>query len=121
MWICIGTSAKLLGRLCRKGAPAPAEPARVNVNVMVTPRDGAATEINLIGCSVEEALGRLDRFLDDLLLTDERQVRIIHGFGTGQLRRAVGEYLDRHPLVAAHQPAPQEHGGGGVTVAELKD
>jgi DNA mismatch repair protein MutS2 len=103
------------------GVAAPAEPAKVNVNVVVTPRDGAATEINLIGCSVEEALGRLDRFLDDLLLTDERQVRIIHGFGTGQLRRAVGDYLDRHPLVATHQPAPQEHGGGGVTVAELKD
>jgi len=103
------------------GGAAPSEPARVSVNVMVTPRDGAATEINVIGCSVEEALGRLDRFLDDLLLTDERQVRIIHGFGTGQLRRAIGEYLDRHPLVAAHQPAPQEHGGGGVTVAELKD
>ena len=49
------------------------------------------------------------------------QVRIIHGFGTGQLRRSIGEYLDRHPLVATHQPAPQERGGGGVTVAELKD
>ena len=100
---------------------AQAEPSKVNVNVMVTARDGLATEINVIGCSVEEALGRLDRFLDDLLLTDERQVRIIHGFGTGQLRRAISEYLDRHPLVATHQPAPQEHGGGGVTVAELKD
>ena len=83
--------------------------------------DGAATEINVIGCSVEEALSRIARFLDDLLLSDERQVRIIHGFGTGQLRRSIGEYLDRHPLVASHQPAPQERGGGGVTVAELKD
>ena len=103
------------------GGAAPAEPAKVNVNVMVSARDGATTEINVIGCSVDEALGRIERFLDDLLLTDERQVRIIHGFGTGQLRRAIGEYLDRHPLVATHQPAPQEHGGGGVTVAELKD
>ena len=103
------------------GGPAPAAPAKVNVNVMVSARDGATTEINVIGCSVDEALGRIDRFLDDLLLTDERQVRIIHGFGTGQLRRSIGEYLDRHPLVATHQPAPQERGGGGVTVAELKD
>jgi DNA mismatch repair protein MutS2 len=103
------------------GGAAPAEPSRVNVNVTVSAREGAATEINVIGCSVEEALSRLERFLDDLLMTDERQVRIIHGFGTGQLRRAVGEFLDRHPLVATHQPAPQEHGGGGVTVAELKD
>jgi DNA mismatch repair protein MutS2 len=103
------------------GGPSPGEPSKVSVNVMMNARDGAATEINVIGCSVEEALSRLERFLDDLLLTDERQIRIIHGFGTGQLRRSIGEYLDRHPLVATHQPAPQEHGGGGVTVAELKD
>ncbi|HSP91008.1 MAG TPA: endonuclease MutS2 [Vicinamibacterales bacterium] len=103
------------------GGPAPAAPAKVNVNVMVSAREGATTEINVIGCSVDEALSRIERFLDDLLLTDERQVRIIHGFGTGQLRRSIGEYLDRHPLVATHQPAPQERGGGGVTVAELKD
>ena len=70
---------------------------------------------------IEEALSRVERFLDDLLLSDERQVRIIHGFGTGQMRRSIGEYLDRHPLVATHQSAPQEHGGGGFTVAELKD
>jgi DNA mismatch repair protein MutS2 len=79
------------------------------------------TEINVIGCSVDEALSRVERFLDDLLLTDERQVRIIHGHGTGQLRRSIGEFLARHPLVANHQPASQEHGGSGVTVAELKD
>jgi DNA mismatch repair protein MutS2 len=90
-----------------------ATPSRVNVNVNVSAR--------VIGCSVDEALSRVERFLDDLLLTDERQVRIIHGHGTGQLRRSIGEFLARHPLVAAHQPAPQEHGGSGVTVAELKD
>ena len=103
------------------GRAAEAAPSAVNVNLMVTARDGAATEINVIGCSVDEALGRIERFLDNLLLTDERQIRIIHGFGTGQLRRAIGEYLDRHPLVATHQAAPHDHGGGGVTVAELKD
>jgi DNA mismatch repair protein MutS2 len=103
------------------GGAGAAEPSKVNVNVMVAARDGAATEINVIGCSVDEALGRVERFLDNLLMTDERQVRIIHGFGTGQLRRAIGEFLDRHPLVANHQSAPHEHGGGGVTVAELKD
>jgi DNA mismatch repair protein MutS2 len=104
------------------GRAAEAEPSKVNVHLMVAARDGAATtEINVIGCSVEEALGRVERFLDQLLLSDERQIRIIHGFGTGQLRRAIGEFLDRHPLVATHQAAPQEHGGGGVTVAELKD
>ena len=95
--------------------------ARVSVNVQVQAREGAATEINVIGCTVDEALTRVERFLDNLLLTDERQVRIIHGHGTGQLRRAIGEFLQRHPLVASHQAAAYEHGGSGVTVAELKD
>jgi DNA mismatch repair protein MutS2 len=99
----------------------PATASRVSVNVMVNVRDARVTEINVIGCSVDEALSRVERFLDDLLLTDERQVRIIHGHGTGQLRRSIGEFLARHPLVATHQPASQEHGGSGVTVAELKD
>ncbi|MCX6549449.1 MAG: endonuclease MutS2 [Acidobacteria bacterium] len=102
------------------GAGAPAV-SRVNVSVQVQARDSAVTEINVIGCTVDEALSRVERFLDNLLLTDERQARIIHGHGTGQLRRAIGEFLQRHPLVASHQPAPYEHGGGGVTVAELKD
>ncbi|HPW20220.1 MAG TPA: endonuclease MutS2 [Vicinamibacterales bacterium] len=103
------------------GGPAPSEPPHVRVNVQVAPRDAPQTEINVIGCSVDEAIGRIERFLDDLLLTDERQIRIIHGFGTGQLRRSIAEYLERHPLVAAHRPAPPEHGGGGATIAELKD
>jgi DNA mismatch repair protein MutS2 len=101
------------------GGAAP--PARVSVNVSVQARDGVATEINVIGCSVDEALSRVERFLDDLLLSDERQVRIIHGYGTGQLRRAISEFLQQHPLVASHQAAAHERGGGGVTVAELND
>jgi DNA mismatch repair protein MutS2 len=48
-------------------------------------------------------------------------VRIIHGYGTGQLRRALAEYLRNHPLVSGCQPAPPEKGGGGVTVVDLKE
>ena len=94
---------------------------RGNVSVQVQAREPIGTDINVIGCRVDEALGRVERFLDDMLMSDERSVRIIHGHGTGQLRRAIGEFLQRHPLVAHHQPAPPEQGGGGVTVAELKD
>jgi DNA mismatch repair protein MutS2 len=80
-----------------------------------------ATDLNVIGCSVDEALGRVDRFLDEALLADGRLLRVIHGHGTGQLRRAIGDYLHQHPLVARCQPAPPEQGGSGVTVVELKD
>jgi len=102
------------------GAASPPAP-RVNVSVQVQAHEAIGTDINVIGCTVDDALGRVERFLDHLLMSDERSVRIIHGHGTGQLRRAIGEFLQRHPLVAHHQPAPPEQGGGGVTVAELKD
>jgi DNA mismatch repair protein MutS2 len=46
---------------------------------------------------------------------------VIHGYGTGQLRRAVAEFLQRHPLVASFGAAPDGQGGGGVTVVELKE
>jgi len=102
-------------------AGAPPAQAAAHVTVRAQSREGAATEINVIGCRVDEALTRVERFLDDMLLSDERSVRIIHGHGTGQLRRAIAELLQRHPLVMRHQAAPHEQGGGGVTVAELKD
>ena len=111
---------RLVARAASAGSAKPA--ARVNVQVQLQPRGGAATtDLNVIGCTVEEALGRMERFLDESLLVDQRTVRVIHGYGTGQLRRALAEYLRNHPLVASHQPAPPEQGGGGVTVVELKD
>jgi DNA mismatch repair protein MutS2 len=103
------------------GGAASPSPAKVSVNVHAPSRQATGTDINVIGCTVDEALGRVERFLDDMLMSDEHAVRIIHGHGTGQLRRAIGEFLQRHPLVANHQPAAPEKGGGGVTVAELKD
>jgi DNA mismatch repair protein MutS2 len=48
-------------------------------------------------------------------------VRIIHGYGTGQLRRAVAEFLKTHPLVSHYGPAPDNQGAGGATVVELKE
>jgi DNA mismatch repair protein MutS2 len=70
---------------------------------------------------VDEALSRAERFLDEALLGELRTVRVIHGYGTGQLRRAIAGFLQRHPLVATFSPAPAEQGGGGVTVVELKE
>ena len=59
--------------------------------------------------------------VDESLLTDMRVVRLIHGYGTGQLKRALTGFLQQHPLVARFATAPPEQGGGGVTVVELKD
>jgi len=104
-------------RLMGKSGQAP----RVSVSVQVETREGSSSELNVIGCHVDEALERVDKFIDAALVAELHSVRIIHGHGTGQLRRAIGEFLKDHPLVATVGPAPAEQGGSGVTVAELKE
>ena len=99
----------------------PVSRPSVRVNIELQPRTGSLSELNLIGCTVDEALTRAERFLDETMLTDQRSVRVVHGFGTGQLRRAIAGFLKQHPLVAHFEEAPPNQGGGGVTVVELKD
>jgi DNA mismatch repair protein MutS2 len=106
------------------GAPPAsraAAPARVRVTVELKPREGLLSEINVIGCTVDEAVDRVSRFLDDTMVTDLREVRIVHGFGTGQLRKGIQAFLKNHPLVMKYAQAPENQGGGGATVVELKD
>ena len=100
---------------------ASAAPAKVSVHVELQPREAGPADLNVIGCSVDEALSRAERFLDESLLSDQRTVRFIHGYGTGQLKRALAGFLEQHPLVAKIATAPPEQGGGGVTVVELKE
>jgi len=93
----------------------------VRVNVHLQPRDGLLSELNVIGCTVDEALDRTERFLDETLVTDQKTIRLVHGHGTGQLRRAIADLLKDHPQVASFHLAPPGQGGGGVTVVELKE
>src|SRR5580765_2419229 len=99
----------------------PPSAARVSVNVELQPRETTSLDLNVIGCTVDEALTRAERFLDESLLGDQRVIRLIHGYGTGQLKRALTGFLQQHPLVARFATAPPEQGGGGVTVVELKE
>jgi DNA mismatch repair protein MutS2 len=98
---------------------APAAPVRVSVALQ--PREGLLSELNVIGCTVDEALTRVERFLDEATVTDVHELRIVHGHGTGQLRRAIASMLEEHPLVAGIATAPQNQGGGGATIVTLKD
>lgn len=109
-------------RVLTPAAAVVASPSRVRVNVDLAPRPGGSlTEINVIGANSEEAVGRVERFLDDASGNDLRTLRIIHGYGTGQLRRSIAEFLRTHPFVSTFGPAPDNQGGGGVTVVELKE
>jgi DNA mismatch repair protein MutS2 len=93
----------------------------VQVTVDLLPRSDSLSEINVVGCTVDEATGRLEKFLDEATVTDAHQLRVVHGHGTGQLRKGVAAFLRTHPLVAEFGSAPLEEGGGGVTVVTLKD
>ena len=97
------------------------EKARVRVNIDLKPREGLLSELKVIGMTVDEAIDRVSRFLDDTMLTDVQQVRIVHGHGTGALRKGLQAFLKTHPLVEKHYPAPDNQGGGGATIVEMKD
>jgi len=105
------------------GTPAGTRRAAqaVHVNVDLQPREGSLSELNVIGQTVDDAISRLEKFLDETTITDQHTIRIVHGHGTGQLRRAIAAFLKDHPLVASFKLAPQNEGGGGATIVELKD
>jgi DNA mismatch repair protein MutS2 len=77
-------------------------------------------EIHLIGRTADEAREALEKYLDDAFLAGLPTVRIIHGKGTGRLRRAVQELLAQHPLVEEHRTGALHEGGEGATVAQLR-
>ncbi len=105
------------------GPPSPKglTPAKVRVNLDLAPREGLLSELNVIGQTVDAAVDRVARFIDDTLVTDVQQIRIVHGHGTGQLRKGLHAYLKTNPLVEKFYPAPENQGGGGATIVELKD
>ena len=99
----------------------PSPKASVRINVDLQPRQGSLSEINVIGCTVDDAVTRVEKFLDESLTSDQQVIRIIHGHGTGQLRRGLAAFLKEHPLVASFDLAPPDQGGGGATIVTLRD
>ena len=78
------------------------------------------SELNVIGQTTDEAIDAVDKFLDEASMASLAQVRIIHGHGTGALRRAIADLLKDHPHVARSTAAPRDQGGSGATIVELK-
>ncbi|HWB82648.1 MAG TPA: endonuclease MutS2 [Bryobacteraceae bacterium] len=78
-------------------------------------------EINVIGQRAEDARDAVDEFLDRAVMATASRVRIVHGHGMGILKKVIAELLSRHPHVARFYPAPQQEGGAGATIVELRD
>jgi DNA mismatch repair protein MutS2 len=106
-----------------ESAPTSHSAPAASRNITVTSQTGegaSSGEINVIGMRVEEATERVDKYLDEAALANQTRVRIIHGHGTGALRKGLGEFLKSHPLVQRTSFETEEHGGKAITVVELR-
>jgi DNA mismatch repair protein MutS2 len=92
----------------------------VHISVSSANTDDMRMEINLIGRTVDEATEELEKYLDRAFLAGLPRVRVIHGHGAGILRRGVRDFLKSHPHVANIAEAPQNEGGQGATLVDLR-
>ena len=91
------------------------------LDIQYSKANAIADELNLHGMFVKEALDITIKYLDDAVLAGLPSVRILHGKGTGALRKAVHEELRENTLVSNYQFAPFDQGGEGVTVVTFKE
>jgi len=122
VWVIVGPlrlqvdSTELLPVEERMEAPAPYHTVLVSAPVSA---GEVSTRIVVIGQKVEEALLQIDKYLDNAVCAHLSMVSIIHGKGTGALKKAVEEFLRAHPQVASFRSGSMHEGGTGVTIVEL--
>ena len=104
--------------------PSPYAPKKLNRTskgrIGMSKSMSVSPEINLLGRTVDEAVAELDKYLDDALLSHLDTVRVVHGKGTGALRKGIHEYLRRQKHVRSYHLAEFGEGDAGVTIVELK-
>ena len=105
-----------------RAANSPVQAARAKgINVKLDSDDlSAPSEINVIGQTVDDATREVEKFVDRAFLAGMPRVRIVHGSGMGILRKAIRQFLAKHPHVASVTEPPQNEGGGGATVVDLR-
>src|SRR5208337_1042293 len=116
--------AEVLTNAQARGSQTPVQAARSRgISVSLQNEAGSFDmpgEINVIGRTVDEATSEVEKFVDRAFLAGMQRVRIVHGSGMGILRKALRQYLKKHPHVESVVEPPVNEGGGGATVVELR-
>jgi DNA mismatch repair protein MutS2 len=111
-----------IAEVITRAADSPVNAARARGISVSLGRDDSSvpSEINVIGRTVDEATTEVEKFVDRAFLAGLPRVRVVHGSGMGILRKALRQYLQKHPHVVSVTEPPQNEGGGGATVVELR-
>jgi DNA mismatch repair protein MutS2 len=111
-----------IAEVLARAADSPVKAARARgISISLQSEDQSVpSEINLIGHTVDEATREVEKFIDRAFLAGLQRVRVVHGSGMGVLRKALRQYLQKHPHVESIAEPPQNEGGGGATVVELR-
>ena len=111
-----------IGEVLGRAADSPVKAARARgISVSLeNENQNVASEINVIGRTVDDATREVEKFVDHAFLAGLARVRVVHGSGMGILRKALRQYLQQHPHVASVTEPPQQEGGAGATVVELR-
>jgi DNA mismatch repair protein MutS2 len=110
-----------IAEIVSRASDSPVSAARAKgVSVALESDENVPSEINVIGHTVDDATREVEKFVDRAFLAGLPRVRIVHGSGMGILRKALRQYLQKHPHVESVAEPPQQEGGAGATVAELR-
>jgi len=111
-----------IAEVLARAAESPVKAARARgISISLeSENQNVPSEINVIGRNVDEATREVEKFVDRAFLAGMRRVRVVHGSGMGILRKALRQYLQTHPHVESVAEPPQNEGGGGATVVELR-
>ena len=111
-----------IAQILSRSSDSPLKAARARgISVSLeSESQSAPTEINVIGRTVDDATREVEKFVDRAFLAGLPRIRVVHGSGMGILRKALRQYLQKHPHVESVTEPPQNEGGGGATVVELR-